>query len=72
MVTVRFREVAIRGTHRWKDTEGKWHQQTRRFWQTLSPFNRDADGDPKSAAQIMAEIQQERIAWLGERRRATK
>lgn len=62
--TVRFDEIAIRGKRRWKDADGKWHQETKKFWQTMSPWNVDADKRPKNASQIRAELLAERSAWL--------
>lgn len=64
MTRIRFEEVAVKGVWRWTDTAGKKHQQTRKFFQTMSPFNRDAAGFPKSRQQIIAEISAERKAWL--------
>jgi hypothetical protein len=63
---IRFDEVAIRGVRRWIDENGKKHQETRKFYQTISPFNKGADGQPKSSAQILKEISAERSAWLRE------
>lgn len=33
------------------------------LYQTLSPFNRAADGSPKSVAEIRAELRQEAATW---------
>ena len=33
------------------------------LYQTLSPFNRAADGSPKSVAEVRAELRQEAAAW---------
>jgi hypothetical protein len=63
-VRVRFQKVEVIARKTWKDANGKRHQETRRFWQTLSPFNTDADGNPKSREQVMREIMQERKEWL--------
>lgn len=61
-----FEEVAVKATKRWTDETGRKRQQTRKFFQTLNPFNKDADGNPKTAQQIMAEIRAQRDAWLAE------
>jgi hypothetical protein len=62
--THRFDEVSIKATRRWADADGKKRQQTRKFWQTLNPFNKSADGTPKNRAQIVAELIAERDEWL--------
>ena len=33
------------------------------LYQTLNPFNRAANGSPKSAAEIRAELRQEAATW---------
>ena len=67
MPTYKFDEVSIRGTKKWKDpATGKPRQQSRKFWQTISPFNRTTDGPPKTREQIMEELRAERAAWMGE------
>ena len=62
MTTIRFEEVRIKGIRRWKE-DGKWRQQTKTFFQTINPFNKDEDGLPKSRNQIIAELRAERDAW---------
>ena len=61
---VNFEEVSIKATRRWTDENGKKRQQTRKFFQTINPFNNGADGLPKSRDQIMSELQAEKTAWL--------
>lgn len=61
---ITFNEVAIKVTHRWTDADGKKRQQTKKFWQTVNPFNKAADGIPKSRDQIMNEIKIEAADWL--------
>jgi len=63
MPAYRFEEVAITGTKRWFDG-GKRRQKTRRFYRTLNPFNANADGEPKTRAEIMDELMAERKAWM--------
>lgn len=67
MTTVHFREVVIRGMRRWKDAEGKKHQETKKFFQTVNPFNLNADGDPKSDCEILDELIAERRKWMAEK-----
>lgn len=64
-----FEEVAISATKRWTDEAGKKRQKTRKFWQTLSPFNKCADGSLKTRDQIMVEIKAQRAAWLQQQER---
>lgn len=61
---VTFSEVAVKATRRWVDEEGVKRQQTRKFFQTISPFNLNKDGGYKDREQIMREITAERDAWL--------
>jgi hypothetical protein len=60
---VTFNEVSIKATKRWKE-DGKTRMKTRKFYQTLNPFNKNADGAAKTRDQIMTEITAERDAWL--------
>ncbi len=66
---VSFDEVAIKATKRWTDEAGKKRQKTRKFWQTLSPFNKCADGSIKNRDQIMSELKSQRDAWINEANR---
>lgn len=63
---ITFNEVAIRATRYYTDESGKRRQQTKKFWQTINPFNRNADGSVKTREQIVAELEVERAAWLKE------
>jgi hypothetical protein len=62
-VRITFNEVAVRATRRWTEN-GKKRQQTRKFFQTINPFNKGANGLPKDRDQIMREITAKRDAWL--------
>lgn len=67
MTRIRFEEVALKATRKFVDpVSGKTRQKTAKFWQTISPFNRAADGTPKTRDQIMAELRAERDAWMAE------
>lgn len=66
MSRISFDEVSVRGTRRWKDADGKRHQQTRKFYQTINPFNKNADGSLKTREQIQHEISVQCAAWLKE------
>lgn len=65
MTRVHFAEVSIKRTFRWRDPEtGKTRQETKKFWQTISPFNMGADGSPKTRGQIMFELEQQARLWM--------
>lgn len=61
---INFDEVSIKATKTWTDADGKRRQKTRKFYQTINPFNKNAAGLPKSRVEIRAEILAERDAWL--------
>lgn len=64
---VTFEEVSATATRRWKDPgTGKSKQETKRFFQTVNPFNKDPDGSLKTRSQIQAEVNAEAAAWLKE------
>ena len=63
-----FNEVSIRGVRKWKDpVTGKPRQETKKFYQTINPWNTTKDGNPKSREQIMAEIMAERDSWMNDK-----
>ena len=64
MTRINFQEVNVKAIRRWKDESGKKRQETKTFYQTISPFNKGPDGEPKTRDQIMAEITKERDEWL--------
>lgn len=45
---------------------GRLRNRQRTFWQTLNPFNRNADGVPKTMVEIEAELGVEAAAWKRE------
>ena len=59
-----FEEVRIKAVRRWTDSDGKRHQETKQFWQTLNPYNRNAVGLCKTRDEIRNELLTERAAWL--------
>jgi len=65
MTTLRFEEVKVTGRRYWKEN-GRKRQETKVFFQTLNPFNKNTEGFPKSRQQIMAELTAERAAWMAE------
>lgn len=59
-----FPEISVKATRRWVDENGKKRQETRKFFQTVSPFNRASDGQIKTKEQINQEVFAQRDAWL--------
>lgn len=41
-------------------------ERTKEFYQTLNPWNRNADGELKSRDEIRAELRAEDAAWMAE------
>lgn len=63
MTTVKFKEVSIK-RRRTILKDGKRRQETKKFWQTISPFNTsEATGYPKTEQEIMRELEREANAW---------
>jgi hypothetical protein len=60
---ITFQEISLRATYRWKEN-GRVRQTTKKFYQTVSPFNKDGQGFEKTPEQIKREITRERDAWL--------
>lgn len=63
-----FDEVSIKAVYRWKEG-AKTRQRTRKFWQTINPFNKNPDGSVKTRDQIMAELMKQRDEWLDEQKK---
>ena len=62
-----FNEVSLKGKRTYVDESGKRRQETKKFWQTVNPFNKNADGSIKTREQILIEIGRERDDWLSAR-----
>lgn len=58
-----FEEVSVKGTKVWTE-EGKKKQKTKKFSQTLNPFNRNEFGQQKSRSEVMKEITTEKNKWI--------
>lgn len=64
MPTYTFREVPLYGTKTVPCSGcGKKLRRQRKFSQTLNPFNKAADGRPKTAKQIQDELATEIRQW---------
>lgn len=68
MATITFNEVAIQGQKSVKCSGGcgRRLKRSKKFWQTLSPFNKNAAGELKTREEIYEELRAERNAWLNE------
>lgn len=68
MMTVTFNEVAIYGQKSTKCANncGRTLRRSKKFWQTLSPFNRSRAGGLKSKDEIYTELRVEQQTWLKE------
>ncbi len=62
---ITFEEVSLKATRRWVE-DGRKRQETRKFFQTINPFNLNASGFMKSREEIYAEISAKRDEWLQE------
>lgn len=65
MPSYTFDEVALTGN---KTVEcsggcGRKLKRQKKFSQTLNPFNKNADGLPKSTAEIHAELRKDIVKW---------
>lgn len=64
MTTYRFEEIKQQARKRVPCDEcGKKVSRQRTFSQTLNPFNKNADGEPKSPQEIDEELAAEAQAW---------
>ena len=64
MSTYRFQKVSARGQRSGVCPEcGKRGRRTRMFWQTVSPFNKNGDGNPKTRIQIGNEVSLQALVW---------
>lgn len=68
ITTVTFSEVAIHGQKSVKCTKGcgRRLKRSKKFWQTLSPFNKNAAGEVKTRDEIYEQLRDERRVWLNE------
>lgn len=63
-----FNKVSIgRATRRWREN-GKRRQETKEFYQTVSMFNKNADGTLKEPSEMRTELYAQRAAWLEEKK----
>lgn len=61
-----FEEDAIYAEKSGKCRCGKRRTRRKKFYQTLNPFNKNADGSVKTREQIHSELKREVEQWKGE------
>jgi hypothetical protein len=66
MTTMRSEVVMVTGFRRWRDADGRKRQMTKKFWQSINPWNCGADGRPKTREDILREVQADRDKWEAE------
>ncbi|QFR59850.1 hypothetical protein VOWphi5012_066 [Vibrio phage phi50-12] len=67
MVTYTFQEVSTKGVIKQECcVEGckKKTQETKKFYQTLNPYNRNKKGEVKTREEIVQEINERKREWL--------
>lgn len=65
MTTLTFQEVSIRASKSGIcQVCNKRASRSEKFWQTINPFNKTADGHVKGRDEIHAELMASRAEWL--------
>jgi hypothetical protein len=66
MTRIVFQKVSVKGKRRWKDEGGKWHQETKEFWQTVRVFCAPVwfrlNGLPRNYGRSFAGVCSHRVA----------
>lgn len=65
MQTITFNEVSLQGQKSVKCAGGcgRTLKRSKKFWQTLSPFNKNSAGEVKSRDEIYEQLRGERRVW---------
>lgn len=63
MRRINFNEISVKVVKRWTDENGKKRQKTKKFYQTINPYNRNTEGSVKTREEIWAEIMKESEDW---------
>lgn len=64
---VDFDKVQLRASKRTRcELCAKWMRRATTLWQTISPFNKNAAGEPKTRGEIMIELHAKAAAWRAE------
>lgn len=61
---VEFEKVSIGKRKRVWTENGKRRQETKEFWQTISPFNVNEDGTRRDRMQILGALHAEAAVWV--------
>lgn len=64
-IRVNFNEISIRGTKKFYIND-KIVTRTKKFYQTLNPFNKNKYGNPKTKEEILEALIIERDLWFNE------
>jgi hypothetical protein len=64
MPLIKFEQVKLKATFKWRSVEGRMRQRTKVFWQTINPFNIGKGNQPKNRYEIMDELQVQKRLWL--------
>ncbi len=62
MITV-FQEVSLPGVKWYKCACGRRVTRKKKFYQTINPYNKNAQGEIKSRQEILLELSAESTAW---------
>ena len=62
MITT-FGEIACWADKSWKCSCGRRVKRRKKFYQTVNPFNKDADGAIKSRLQVQESVRAKARAW---------
>lgn len=65
--TIIFQEVKVKGSKKCKCTCGKRVSRSKTFSQTINPWNKNKEGNPKSFGEIQEELSNERNEWMNEK-----
>jgi hypothetical protein len=60
---ITFDVVQVTAKRTWME-DGKKRQKTKKFEQTINPFNTNAAGIPKTRQEILVELNAERDKWM--------
>jgi hypothetical protein len=72
VTTIRFEKVDHQVTKRLPCPDcGKKVRRQTTLWQTISPFNRNAEGQPKTELEIVAELRERAQEWQQQAERCT-
>ena len=59
-----FEQVQVRARKSFRCACGKRLIRSKRFWQTVNPWNLGASGEPKTCREILDQLHEERNEWM--------